>query len=122
MKDETHGFSTLAPQESSPELIKDSLLAMDNELQKLPSGIQTRAYRKMLQNGSQYIRGKAFRLKFLRAEKFDAKKAARRFYKWLNVLQSSFGDAALHRPLYMKDLGIQETKIPRIGSAQFLAS
>ena len=120
--DQIHGFSSLAAQESSPELIEDSLIAMDNELKKLPSSELTRAFRKGISMNSAYLYDKAFRLKFIRAEKFHAKKAAQRFCKWLNVLHSIFGDPALHRPLFLSDLGKDEIKLLRIGSAQFLGS
>ena len=120
--DQIHGFSSLAPQESSPELIEDSLVAMEKELKKLPVSELTQAYRKGIAMNSAYLHDKAFRLKFLRAEKFHSKKAAQRFCKWLNVLHHNFGDAALQRPLFMSDLGKEEMKLLRIGSAQFLAS
>ncbi|KAL3912133.1 MAG: hypothetical protein SGILL_007006 [Bacillariaceae sp.] len=120
--DQIHGFSSLAAQESSPELIEDALIAMDNELKKLPSSKLTQAFQKGIDMNSAYLHDKAFRLKFLRAEKFHAQKAASRFCKWLNVLHVHFGDAALQRPLFMSDLGKEEMKLLRIGSAQFLGS
>ena len=69
-----------------------------------------------------YALSDGFRLKFLRAELFDVKKAATRYLKCIDFLVAYFGLVALERPLYLKDLDKDEQKLIREGRCQLMPS
>jgi len=70
--------------------------------------------------GSEFIHTRDFRIKFLRAERYDAAKAAVRLCKCLHCLQKWYGDFALVRPLYLTDLEEQSLKFLKEGYSQLL--
>jgi len=80
------------------------------------------SYQKGLDGGSVYITKPEFRLRFLRAERYDAEKAAIRYCKCLDFLVEFFGRDALFRPLLMSDLTRNEMKFFREGYIQVLPS
>lgn len=116
---ELHGVSTRAVPES-PEMISSALesfqLAIDNSVPESEKS----AYHKARVLNSTYVESAAFRLKFLRAELFDPKKAALRFARNLNYLLEEFGEFALMRQLYLSDLNKEETKFLKKGYIQLL--
>lgn len=63
-----------------------------------------------------------FRIKFLRADLFDVKKAAARYLKCIDFLVNYFGLVALERPLYLKDLDKNEQKLLKEGGFQLMPS
>ena len=109
----------LAPEES-PGKIESSLQEMQHIIDfKISSKI---AYEKAHQNGSRYIYDREFRLKFLRANDFDASKAAWKFVKYLDLLDKYYGMDALMRPLFFSDLNEPELDLLRDGHMQLLPS
>jgi hypothetical protein len=66
------------------------------------------SYVKAIRKQSQYVMDDEFRLKFLRANYFDVRKAARNFVMYLDLLEKYYGEDALMRPLYFSDLGTGE--------------
>jgi hypothetical protein len=71
---------------------------------------------------SAYVQDKDLRIKYLRADLFDAKKSAVRMIKHLNLLYKYFGVDALRRPLSLADLSKQEKDLLRAGNNQILPS
>ncbi|KAL3923046.1 MAG: hypothetical protein SGARI_006310 [Bacillariaceae sp.] len=69
-----------------------------------------------------YVLQADYRLKFLRATLFNAKKAATRYTKHLYLLLKYFGTAALERPVRYGDLSKQDHDVYRKGQAQVLPS
>ena len=69
-----------------------------------------------------YAISREFRIKFLRAELFDVKKAAARYLVCIDFLVDYFGVVALQRPLYLKDLDKDEQKLLREGRCQLMPS
>ena len=69
---------------------------------------------------SSYVVSPRYRLRFLRHEFFDAKKAAVRYFKCLNLLLAAFGEASLTRPLRIADLTHSEQIILESGKMQVL--
>eukprot|EP00531_Pseudo-nitzschia_arenysensis_P003655 CAMPEP_0116122170 /NCGR_PEP_ID=MMETSP0329-20121206/4074_1 /TAXON_ID=697910 /ORGANISM="Pseudo-nitzschia arenysensis, Strain B593" /LENGTH=500 /DNA_ID=CAMNT_0003616005 /DNA_START=279 /DNA_END=1780 /DNA_ORIENTATION=- len=65
-------------------------------------------------------KGPEFRLRFLRAERFDVKKAAIRYCRGLDYLVASFGEQALLRQLYLSDLSKEEERFLKKGLKQIL--
>lgn len=81
-----------------------------------------RGYRRGLELKSDYICTPEYRLKFLRADRFDAQKAAVRYCACLDLLMKCFGENIFRRQLYMSDLTSLEHKFFRDGNIQVLPS
>ena len=69
-----------------------------------------------------YIFHKDFRLKFLRADLYDARKAAHRYLRCLECLLKYYGSYALQRPLMYEDLGKECQDAAKTGFVQILPS
>jgi len=69
-----------------------------------------------------YVLSDGFRIKFLRAELFDVKKAAGRYLKCVDFLVDYFGLVALERPLYLKDFDKEDMKLLKEGRCQLMPS
>ena len=118
----------------SPRQRAYALNAMQDVLDELvpPSSISSfqinnsrcnyKAYLRGLELGSVYIRSPDFRLRFLRADRFDPRKAATRYCNCLDLLVEYFGEKALHRSLYLSDLSYEELKTLREGYVQIMPS
>jgi len=65
-----------------------------------------------------YVNTTEFRLKFLRCELFDARKAAIRMIKYLDLMVELFGLFALHRKIKLSDFSKHELQILRAGYFQ----
>lgn len=69
-----------------------------------------------------YIFHRDFRLRFLRADLYDAEKAAHRYLRCVECLLKYFGPFALQRPLMYEDLDKECQEATRAGYAQILPS
>ena len=68
-----------------------------------------------------YVKSRNFQLAFLRSEFFDAKKAAIRLTKYLELAQTLYGDVALRRPLRIDDFkSREESDVINAGHTQLL--
>ncbi|KAL3910235.1 MAG: hypothetical protein SGILL_007772 [Bacillariaceae sp.] len=74
------------------------------------------AYRQALELNSRYILNATFRAKFIRADRYDAAKAAVRMIKFLNFGLETFGTMALMRPIQISDLNENAIAIIREGT------
>ncbi|KAL3921989.1 MAG: hypothetical protein SGILL_002451 [Bacillariaceae sp.] len=120
--DLVHGNTSFSPLQETPELLRHSLKEMEVELTALPES-QKESYTKALtMNGGAYVRDTDHRLKFLRAEAFDAKQAAVRFCAWLDVLEEMFGEVALTRKICLSDLSKDDMAAMKSGMFQPLPS
>ena len=144
--EEIHGVHTLARDET-PELIDVELTRLAIELNLLVSRPNTMsntgdgdssssssssslviAYQKSQQlisqgggdntNTTTYVNTDNFRLRFLRCEFFNAKKAAIRMCKFLNALYEFYGDYALQRPIQIHDFSKSELQLLKTGQIQ----
>jgi len=61
-----------------------------------------------------------FRLRFLRAELFDVKRAVIRYFNYLNVVHELWGAIALEREVRVSDFNRSESKLLRKGHIQIL--
>lgn len=118
MNEEIHGVRTLALDET-PEMLEEGLRQLVIELETLPS---TPCYDEAMGMSSPYVQDRSFKLKFLRAEMFDARKAAIRLEKYLSFHQLHFGTEALMRPIYLADLDKDDLEVLRMGNIQLLPS
>jgi hypothetical protein len=73
-------------------------------------------------NKYSYVLSDGFRIKFLRAELFDVKKAAGRYLRCVDFLVDYFGLVALERPLYLKDFDKEDMKLLKEGRCQLMPS
>ena len=121
--EEIHGVRSLCPDESPPGMIDNALEELARELWALPSHHKS-AYQQSQQLHSPttptYVNERDFRLRFLRAEFFDAKKAAWRLTQFLEVVLELFGPASLKRPVRLTDFSRKEMRVFNIGRIQLL--
>ena len=116
--EDIHGVRSLSEEENDPSKMKKSLEAMDLALEKIES---KDAYYDAVTIDSDYVlRNEELRIRFLRAEKFDASKAAQRFVHYLDFYRELFGNIALVRPIYFDDLSKSEQSLLREGCQQLL--
>lgn len=57
-----------------------------------------------------YVNDPKVRLRFVRAERYDSKKAAKRFVKFLKFTQELYGNFVADRPIQLSDLKTREEK------------
>ena len=125
--EELHGVQSRAVPETQ-ETIRSGLVAMDVEINNVASSSVSGSSRKLVEGHlkatetfqSKYVTAPEFRLRFLRTEFFDYKKAARRYFTCLNYLLKYFGDFALLRPLQMSDLSSSQRRYLESGKYQVL--
>ena len=132
IQDEIHGVQTLAPEET-PDMIKAALdnlsieISMISDSQKVAynrsqeiSSSSTSSTATSTSSSTSYINSPDFRLRFLRCDLFNAKKAALRIVNFVDLILEIFGDFALHRPIQMTDFNRDELQVFRIGLQQLL--
>ena len=96
-----HGISTGV--EETPEFISDSLLKLEKELVKL-NGKLKKEYELAKKLDKDYVQNKNFRLKFLRADKFNTRKAARRIARHFKAKVELFGEDKVGKNIVQDDL------------------
>jgi len=110
VEEEIHGVSTLAPSTTeSPDLVETSLQELSTELSKIPEDKKV-AYMESQLFQNTYVNTPEFRLRFLRCELFDVKRAAKKIVKFLDYASHLFGPAVLQRPMGMVDFTTEEKK------------
>ena len=101
IQEEIHGVADPCPPES-PEMIQDALHFMQQHLDAIPhKPIHDKV------PSTSYIHAQSFRLRFLRCEVYDTKRAAERYLRFINHMYAEWGSELLLRPLRLSDL---ETK------------
>jgi len=147
INEEIHGVRSLAVNET-PQIIANALYAFRIELEILPP-TQKKAYlfirqqqRQQQQQQQQhhanpvyngipnatmptetyaaYIDDDDFQLRFLRCCLFNISRAVGRFTRYLNFVQTHWGDSCLARPIQLSDLNASETKQLKKGWWQLL--
>ena len=135
IEDEIHGVSCMAIEET-PDLLEHSLIDFELELHKIsPKPAYDKAQVLLLASSKSsshllsvqrsslsccYINKKTFRLRFLRCELFNVRKAAERFIRYLDFVAKVYGDYALQRPIRMSDFSSEEMLFLREGKTQIL--
>ena len=103
-----HGVSDLINE--VPEFVHEKL----NEMRKELSGIcqdEKKAYDMLLIENDQRVQSNDYLVAFLRADCFDASKAALRMTKYLNHKLNLFGKDNLSKPITIADLGANEVEL-----------
>lgn len=131
--EELHGVKSRAVAES-PEMIQSALDAFQEETDILCKSTLTdtdingkdhhigKAHLRAMDLDSNYVIAPEFRIRFLRTEFFDVKKAVLRYCKYLNHVWDLFGDVALVRQIALSDLNKKELKYLKGGQVQGLLS
>mmetsp|Transcript_27536 Transcript_27536/g.64573 ORF Transcript_27536/g.64573 Transcript_27536/m.64573 type:complete len:596 (+) Transcript_27536:248-2035(+) len=99
-----------------------SIISQNNGNNNDRRRLTNRGYRRGLELKSKYICTPEFRLKFLRADRFNPRKAAVRYCDCLDLLMKYFGEKIFRRQLYVSDLTALEHKFLRDGNIQVLPS
>ena len=111
--------SAFAREFEPPSLIDESLLKLDLELLRI-NFHRKQAYNKALKLNREYVLDKKFRLKFLRAEKFDAALAASRLVLHFEEKLELFGEDLLGREIQLSDLDQDDLDTLNMGYLQVL--
>jgi len=145
VQEEIHGVSSCAVLEDHQK-IEESLKRLEEEIRKIRTEILVSA-EQISKDGNAYNKSiwsylaidderssasvrlvysfifhRNFRLKFLRADLFDAEKAAHRYLRCVESLLIYFGGYALQRPLVFEDLGKECQDAAKEGYVQILPS
>jgi hypothetical protein len=102
MQEEIHGVFNMCPEET-PDLVQSSLLKLSQEVMTL-SIPEKASFLKALSLPSTYVNEEWFRLRFLRSELFDVKGAAERMVRYLDLVETYYGEIGLQRPIQLSDL------------------
>jgi hypothetical protein len=119
--EEIHCVRSLAIQEV-PVLVVQALEKLRQEISGLVASSCGNGFINVLFMDSPYVQSRDFGLKFLRADFFNVKRAARRMLVHLDLLLKLFGPLALQQPLRYLDLTKEEQECIRKGPIQILPS
>lgn len=118
ISEEIHGVLCLCPEET-PAMLFDCLQRLSIEIDKIKVKVAYDKSQELFADAT-YVNTDDFRLKFLRAELFDPKRAAIRLVKCLDLLLEYYGEDALRRPIMLSDLGKEAMEAARAGNHQIL--
>jgi hypothetical protein len=120
ISEEIHGVHSMAVEET-PEFVHEKLVALEQALERIPDHDKG-AYSKATKLQSPYVVDVVqLRLPLLRAEVFDAQKAAFRMVKFLDLVYDLCGEDALMRPMNLSDFTTDDVRFLRQGFFQMLA-
>jgi hypothetical protein len=106
--EELHGVAE--PQEETPEFVSASIDAFDAALKKIPKP-KRRATEKAFFLRPSFQNDQKFTLMFLRADYYDAQKAASRMIKYFEWKQRLFGEEKLGKDITLDDLHEKDIQI-----------
>ena len=109
ISEEVHGVRSLAIEET-PCVQDEALARLQYELVHCIPPSEKKAFDTAQSYSITYVNDRNFRLRFLRAELFDAKLAAQRLTTYLDLLLKLFGMEVLKRPLRTKDFKSKDEK------------
>jgi hypothetical protein len=101
-----HGIAEI-PQED-PEMVARALGALEEDIQNIS---KKDAYETAHSMSPDYVRDPKFRLKFLRANKFDHKSAAQHLVAFFEAKMELFGSDKLTKDIKLKDLSDDDLSV-----------
>lgn len=106
------------------DVSEEAPLEIERKLADLEAAIQRiaakSAYQRALIDSAAYVKDRLFRLKFLRAERFDAESAARRLTSFFEQKLKIFGPDKLVKDITLDDLDHDDLAVLKNGHMQFL--
>jgi hypothetical protein len=102
IQEEIHGVFNMCPEET-PDLVQSSLLKLSQEVAML-SISEKAAFVKAQSLPRSYVNEEWFRLRFLRSDLFNVKAAAKRMVRYLDLVDTYYGEIGLQRPIQLSDL------------------
>ncbi|KAL3909637.1 MAG: hypothetical protein SGILL_008008 [Bacillariaceae sp.] len=119
--EEIHGVHARDVERAEEEThLQQSLDQLQVQLDMILDNDLRQGYDAAVALNSTYIFQRKFRLMFIRAEQYDASKAAIRLLSFLNFMRELFGDCALMRPIRLDDLSDNAQAILAHGGLQIL--
>ena len=94
---------TFAQEYEPPTMVQDALEQLEQYITQMPAN-QKQAYTQAVAQATNYVKDRAFCLKFLRAEKFNVTQAAVRLTRHFEEKQKLFGADLLGREITWTDL------------------
>eukprot|EP00934_Nitzschia_sp_Nitz4_P002914 Nitzschia sp. Nitz4//scaffold95_size97785//49428//50956//NITZ4_004668-RA/size97785-augustus-gene-0.99-mRNA-1//1//CDS//3329560475//2904//frame0 len=111
-ENDVHGISN---GEEDPLFMESRLLLMNRFLQQLKPGSVFQEAESM---NPQYVSDRRFRLKFLRADRYNSKEAAERMIRFFEVKKDLFGSAKLVKDITLSDFSDDDMDTLRSGYMQ----
>ncbi|KAG7361442.1 hypothetical protein IV203_036542 [Nitzschia inconspicua] len=113
--DEIHGVAKVLDED--PEFVAQKLAALENELEKIKS---KPAFDRAMFLSPRYVKDTEFRLKFLRADRFQPEKSAARMVSHFHYKTELFGEHKLVKDITFDDLEPEDVEEFMGGSYQFV--
>jgi hypothetical protein len=106
----------------TPEMLQTSMIALHTELEtfKHHNYREGLAFNTAEAMSRKYVHDPFLRIKFLRSEKFDAKKSAERMIKFFDTKMELFGKEKLCKDITLDDLDTDDMALLKSGSLQLL--
>jgi hypothetical protein len=114
-----HGVADVIDETAEADFLDRKLVEMAQALKDADS-IVKRAYNMAHSANPSYVDDRDFRLRFLRAERFDAKLAAVRYVRHYETKLELFGPGKIARDIVQEDLGSEALDALYCGAAQIL--
>jgi hypothetical protein len=115
-----HGVSEAI--DEVPELVDRSLAEIDAYLEEEHSKGDARGYNLAESISPEYLKQKKLRLMFLRADKFDARKAANKMVQFFDKKLELFGRTKLCKDIELSDMSSSDLECVENGALQLLPS
>jgi hypothetical protein len=110
--EDVHGVA--AVHEETPEFVDKCMKRLDVAISRIPAK-DRKAYNKALFLKPRFQNDRKFKLQFLRAEEFDADKAAERMAKYFQQKTDLFGEDKVAKRLTIDDLTEEDLYLYKIG-------
>lgn len=116
--DTSNKFYRDLPEED--EFLREKFHEIDEAINDSVDDPNFAAYKLARQQNPQYIKNHLFKIGFLRAERYDSDKTAKRILRYLGEKLELFGKDKLTRVIYWTDLGDDVVAYIRRGALQYL--
>ena len=113
--EELHGVRSSSDPESNPAVVNTWLQMLDMHLQNIKRGT---LYEVAEAIDRDYVTSTSFRMKFLRATRYDPQQAAVQVIKFLEVKRSLFGHEKLTKRITLADLNEEDREFLASGAVQ----
>ena len=115
---DVHGVTNI-PYEGSKEM-DEKLMELEFKIQTLSDDTNQSAYKQALRISKDYVQNRFFRIKFLRADRFDTGKAAKRMLAFFEQKLILFGRDKLVKDITLEDLNSFDKDVLWNGDLQLL--